>query len=458
MLVICHFCHRAVEIETPEEDGFKCPYCESVHPPESDGLRSAEWDEDETEMGEFSDLQEEFTPVFSGSTSGDVDSEPSAARPPAGAAVSAGYQERMRAAVAGGEFAAVNPADVDRPSIPQAEQPEQEPVDPVLAETASSDDTEPATLLQDQDTSPEPLLEEGNSPGLEIEIDLATAVSHPAVAAVDSRAPQPDSDQPATPAGRQDAQRTHLLPTGDWGRLLLFCLGLALGATAVMDWAGRIQERQDQEAAGLRQTIRRHAADALLRADQERILNQQMRATLHVTGSTRPIDLGTGQHRGTRGFSGISQNLVVTASGAMWRLWSGSLRNGSKGRLEAVEVTVHWSRVGDRDVAGVAPFGELAGLTMGRCAEAAACTTRLPAITVRELLDGGASDPEALYRARAVAPGVILSIDPGVTQPFMFFEPAQSLELVPDSWIRVSFKPVQPPRKAVRRAPLGGRQ
>ena len=458
MLVICHSCHRAVELETPEEDGFKCPYCQKVHLPENSGLRDTNWDDDEEgDLDDYSDLEEERTPTPQAATNPGIGTGVIGSAPPQGAAVSAGYQERMRSAVARGEFPAIESPVKPHPSPPQTSDqsaaPEERP--PVAAEVPhdhplegeprthplppqASEPTDDAIEPEGTEPPQEDPMDEITSPSLLIPIDIATGFTEPTLPV--------HEEHPKSRAGKQAKDsvpktRTHWLPTGDWGRLLIFCVGLALGASWAMDWTGRIQKQTDREAAALRAQIDRVTTDRQTELQQAEAHKKRMAATLHVGGSTRLVDLKTGQHKGQDGYSGISQSLVITPSGKMWRLWSGRLKNGTTERFEAVKVTMRWSRAGEERVANLPPFGEVSGLTMGRCADKAPCQVRRPVITPNDLVDRATlAEAEALLASRSVAPGVLLSIDPEVTQPFLFFEPADSLALVPDHWIRVTIK------------------
>ena len=246
--------------------------------------------------------------------------------------------------------------------------------------------------------------------------------------------------KPRKPAAEapEEPKRSRLFSSSNSGVILLFFTGITFGTLAMFtfhQYELRIIQREHDE---FRRTAEawRAAAD---RESAEATYDKMVGSSLRVVGATRRINESTGQQKTGAGWTGVTQTIVRSEGGKLWRVWSGSFINGTAERIEGVTLKL------SAELAGVGEFRRATltatGPAMGVCAGKNLFCAQPESPLALDAIRGceSAEDLKALIARTLGRPKVRTSVEPGKEIPFVVVQEAQHFQVIPDQLVSLTF-------------------
>ena len=218
----------------------------------------------------------------------------------------------------------------------------------------------------------------------------------------------------------------------------MFFTGITFGTLAMFtfhQYELRIIQREHDE---FRRTAEawRAAAD---RESAEATYDKMVGSSLRVVGATRRINESTGQQKTGAGWTGVTQTIVRSEGGKLWRVWSGRCINGTAERIEGVTLKL------SAELAGVGEFRRATltatGPAMGVCAGKNLFCAQPESPLALDAIRGceSAEDLKALIARTLGRPKVRTSVEPGKEIPFVVVQEAQHFQVIPDQLVSLTF-------------------
>ena len=240
-------------------------------------------------------------------------------------------------------------------------------------------------------------------------------------------------------SGPAEEKKSGFFSSSNSGIMLLFFTGITFGTLAMFTFHQYEMKIVAKESSEYRRTAElwRAAAD---RENAEAAYKIAVQKSLRVVGSTRRINEKTEQQMVGLGWTGITQTIVKSDGGKLWRVWTGGFINGSENRIEGIKVviTAETSGAGEFGQATLRAGGAAMGVCAGKnlfCAQPDQALS-LDAVRGCEDLD----QLKALITKTLSSPKVRTSVEAGKELPFMVVQEANHFQVIPDNLVSVTFK------------------